>query len=93
MDNLQSKPGMGKVDVEPERRLLGCVLNFPAKLPACEGLRSGDFFAPQHGAVWEGIAALHQEGMPLDRPIDVSVPVSYTHLDVYKRQVRRRCHW
>jgi hypothetical protein len=73
MDNLQSTPGKGKVDVEPERRLLGCVLNFPAKLPACEGLRSGDFFAPQHGAVWEGIAALHQEGIALDRPIDVSV--------------------
>ena len=73
MDNLQSTPGKGKVDVEPERRLLGCVLNFPAKLPACEGLRSGDFFAPQHGAVWEGIAALHQEGIALDHPIDVSV--------------------
>ena len=33
-----------------------------------------------------------QNGVPLDRPELATTPVSYTHLDVYKRQLLKRFH-
>ena len=41
----------------------------------------------------EGQAALFEMGEAVPDPADAVTPVSYTHLDVYKRQRRCRSSW
>ena len=70
--------------VEAEQAVLGSMLIDARCVPeVIDQLRSDDFYVRQNREIYETIYSMFNYSLTID---PVTVPVSYTHLDVYKRQ-------